>query len=80
MACRTSSSESVLHHYLENDMSDLHDPSMPRPTALIDFPRLEEGHVWLMAVMVGLSRGPLNPDVLEDADEVVAKYKQKFGF
>jgi hypothetical protein len=51
-----------------------------KPTALIDFPRLEPGHVWLMAVMVGLSRGPLNPDVLADADEVVAKYKQTFGF
>lgn len=51
-----------------------------KPTGLIDFPKLEPGHVWLMAVMASLSRAPLTPDTLADADEVVAKYQQKFGF
>lgn len=51
-----------------------------KPTALIDFPRLEPGHVWLMAVLAGIARGLLTPDVFADADQVVAEYKKKFGF
>jgi len=51
-----------------------------KPTALIDFPRLEEGHVWLMAVMASLIRAPLDQETLVDAAAVVREYKSKFGF
>lgn len=51
-----------------------------KPTGLIDFPKLEPGHVWLMAVMASLSNRPLDRQVLADAEAVVTEYKKKFGF
>lgn len=51
-----------------------------KPTGLIDFPKLEPSHVWLMAVLASLSRGMLTADSFADADRLVVEYKKKFGF